>query len=90
MLTWRFVLGKVDIEDIDEKLGLVVVDVLDVDGQVEVGLELSRNSEVVGLNAEVVYLLPLSILKKKTNFISFHFMIILLYDIQTKLNLPDI
>ncbi len=49
-LTRRFVLGEVDIEYIDEKLRLVVVDVLHVDGQVEVGLELSRYPEVMSLD----------------------------------------
>ncbi len=49
-LTRRFVFGEVDIENIDEKLGLVVVDVLDVDGQIEVGLELSRYPEVMSLD----------------------------------------
>ena len=33
------VLGEVDAEDVHQELGLVVVDVLDVDGQVQVGLK---------------------------------------------------
>ena len=56
-----FVLSEIGHELVDDKLWLVVIHVFDVDGEVEVTLERGRNAEVIGLNTNLVDLLPLPI-----------------------------
>ena len=48
-------------ESVHDELGLVIVDVPDVDSEVEVGLEGGGHAEVVGFHPHLVHLLPLAV-----------------------------
>ena len=56
-------LGEVDRELVQEELRLVVVDVLDVDGEVQVALQRRRDPEIEGLHPQQVNFLPLPVVE---------------------------
>jgi hypothetical protein len=47
IVTWALVLGEADVEDVDQELWLVVVHIADVDGQVQIRLEVAATIVVI-------------------------------------------